>query len=121
MPFPQDYVSTGAAADLKKDGSEDTSYDPSAVSTSQIITSLGHEKAVLQTVQGGAGSATVTLEGSNDRTNWNILATNTHTGSDTQFAEVTDKAYKYWRVNMSAHSGADVDYFLRLAGASGTY
>lgn len=87
----------------------------------QVVAGMGHHLATLQTVQGGAGTPVVVLEGSNDGVNWKVLGTNTHAGSDSQYLEVVDKPYRFYSVRKTTGSTGTIDYYLRLAGASGVY
>lgn len=85
----------------------------------RIIEVLGHPHMTLQTRGNAANTPTVLLEASNDATNWKVLATHAHAGNDDKFTEIDTKAYRFVRVNKSVDG--DVDYFLRLAGASGPF
>lgn len=119
MPFPQDVVSDGAAADVKAGATVDKEFPHAAGSTGagHNLESLGHISAVLQTVAAAASTPTVKLQGSNDKANWTDLATHAHSGGDSIDTVVVDKPYRFFRVNKTVDG--DVQFFLRLASASG--
>ncbi len=127
MAHAQDHISAAASHVAAKGAALDGTFPrtgASGLGSGRIIEVLGHPHMTLQTTQVGAvTAATVLLEGSNDKTNWKTLATNAHAGDDSKFAEVDTKAYRFARVRKSVDAGAadTIDYFLRLAGASGPF
>lgn len=122
MALPQDHTSapiTHAAAQGGQASLDGVFPRTGAAGVSKIHEALGHHLFSLQTVQNGVvGTATVLLEGSNDKATWKTLGTNAHAGNDAKFLEVIDKPYRFVRVNKSVAAGAGdtVDYFLRMTG-----
>lgn len=90
-----------------------------AVGAGKSIESQGHDGAILHTRCTTATTPTVKLQGSNDKVGWNDLGTNAHAGNDHKFLEVAAKGYRFFRANKTVDG--DVDYYLRLVGASGPF
>lgn len=90
-----------------------------ATGAGRAIEAQGHFHAVLHTRCTTATTPTVLLQGSNDKVGWNDLGTNAHAGNDHKFLEVATKGYRFFRANKTVDG--DVDYYLRLTGASGPF
>lgn len=124
MAMAQDWTSDAANAAVGEavhGATVDTTY-PRANGTTgagKAIEAQGHFHAVLHTRATTATTPTVKLQGSNDKVGWNDLGSNAHAGNDHKFLEVATKGYRFFRVIKSVDG--DVDYYLRLSGASGPF